>query len=163
MSFFEALLYCYLLFSTTSAISLLSRTSSIIRRFLVFWQPEHGIHSSQRQREMWSTELYVFFPGLPPTLHFANSLEVKWIPRHLNVREDCISKLVGFDDYTSRVLILLTSSPVATTSSCLDLTIRFFQVKIVVTTTTTGLRVIFCKIRTSTWHGASSIWLIFGM
>ena len=25
------------------------------------------------------------------------------------------------------------------------------------------LRVIFCKIRTSVWHGTSSIWLIFGM
>ena len=26
-----------------------------------------------------------------------------------------------------------------------------------------SLRVIFCKIRTSAWHGTSSIWLIFGM
>ena len=27
------------------------------------------------------------------------SLEVKWIPRDLNVSADCISKLVDFDDY----------------------------------------------------------------
>ena len=47
---------------------------------------------------------------------------------------------------TSGVLILLTGSPVATTLSCQDLTIRFFQlgceapffIKIGVTTTTTG-------------------------
>jgi len=49
------------------------------------------------------------------------------ISRDLNVSADCISKLLGFDDYVLWGPRILTSSPVATTPSCLDLTIRFFQ------------------------------------
>ena len=75
---------------------------------------------------MWSTEPGVLFQVC---LQRCISLEVKCIPRNLimNASADCISKLFGFDDNDSGVLTLLTGSPVATTPSCLDLTVRFFQ------------------------------------
>ena len=124
MSFFEASLHCYLLFSTTSAISLLSRTSSNSKVFgILATRTSNPFFATATGNVIYRTWRFFFQVCLQRCI----SLEVKSIPRDLNVRANCISKLVGFDDYTSRVLILLTGSPVATTPSCLDLTIRFFQ------------------------------------
>ena len=43
------------------------------------------------------------------------------------VSADCICKLLGFDDYVLWSPRTIDRFPVATTPSCLDLTIRFFQ------------------------------------
>ena len=75
---------------------------------------------------MWSTELGVFFfPSLPPTLYFARA-QVRFLGTWTSVRTVYASFLASTIT-SSGVLVPLTGSPVATTPSCLDLTIRFFQ------------------------------------
>ena len=74
---------------------------------------------------MWSTELGVFFPTLPPTLYFASG-QARSLGTWSSVRTVSASLLVSTITSTG-VLVLLTGSPVATTPSCLELTIRFFQ------------------------------------
>lgn len=66
-----------------------------------------------------------FFPSLPPTLSFARA-QVRFLGTRTSVRTVYASFLAS--TITSPgVLVPLTGSPVATTPSCLDLTIQFFQ------------------------------------
>ena len=96
----------------------------LIGRFLVFWQAERRIHSAQRQQQMWSTELGVFSK-------FASNIVFRsgssgFLGTWTSVRTVSAS-LLASTITSSGVLVLLTGSPVATTPSCLDLTIRFLQ------------------------------------
>ena len=66
-----------------------------------------------------------FFPTLPPTLYFALG-QARSLGTWSSVRTVSASLLISTITSTG-VLVLLTGSPVATTPSCLELTIRFFQ------------------------------------
>ena len=66
----------------------------------VFWYSDNQnvesiLRNGSRKCDLQELALVVFRICL---LHCI-SLEVKWIPRDLNVSADCISKLVDFDDY----------------------------------------------------------------
>ena len=74
---------------------------------------------------MWSTELGVVFQVCLPTLYFARA-QVRFLGTWTSVRTVYASFLASTIT-SSGVLVPLTGSPVATTPSCLDLTIRFFQ------------------------------------
>ena len=87
-AFFEASLHCYLLFSPTSAIFLLSRTSSNSKVF--------GILTTRTSNPFCATATgNVIYR----TWRFLFKSASNIVSRDLNARADCVSKLVGVDNY----------------------------------------------------------------
>ena len=59
------------------------------------WDVESILRDSSRKCDLQDLALVVF----QIFFHHCISLEVKWVPRDLNVSADCISKIVDFDGY----------------------------------------------------------------
>ena len=85
--------------------------------FLVFWQPERRIHSAQRQQQMWSTELGVFFKFASKNVFRSKS---SWLLGTWTSVRTLSASLLASTITSSGVLVLLTGSPVATTPSSLS-------------------------------------------
>ena len=91
--FFEASLHCHLLFLLIPQYFYYHKLP-LIRRFLVTTRTSNPFCATATANVIYRT--WRFFQVC---VQHCISLEVKWISRDLNVSADCISKLVGFDDY----------------------------------------------------------------